>query len=387
MKKTPFALAIISLVFFCCTNDNKNFITGDRKLTVIKDVNLFDGERYREHVNIFFQDGLISEIDSGDIKTTKASLVLQGTGKTIIPPLLNAHVHLWQEENLKEALRSGVFGLFDMHNTDEAAGYLRKFRDSTGYSYFYSSGPGATVPGGHGTEYGIKVPTIDSSTSPRQFVEDRIKNNCDYIKILREPLMKTITFEQTREVIATAHEHSKLCFAHISRLGDAMKLAGQGIDGFEHIWNDEKINDAQLDSLKRNGVFIVPTLLVIKKWTESMGYYKISFLKFDEVLKELNKAYAAGIPILAGTDAPNFSLNYGDALFDELKLLSEAGLTNIDVLKAATTNVSRLYKVKEFGVVAVHSPASFILIDGNPVTNINDISKIDKIWQNGHVIR
>lgn len=256
MAKVFYSL-FVSIALLCSCDNRKN-------LVVFQNVNLFDGESYQTNVNIILDGDSIAEI------TTKndwpgTSLVIDGQGKTILPPLLNAHVHAWEKDNLKEALHSGVFALFDMHTTDESANTLRQYRDSLNYAYYFASGPGATVPGGHGTQYGITMPTIDSSVSPKQFVEDRIRNNADYIKILREPSMATINFTQTQQVIDATHQSSKLCVAHVSILSDAMKLVSQNIDGFVHLWFDRQISKEQLDTLAKSKVFIIPTLYVTKK--------------------------------------------------------------------------------------------------------------------------
>jgi imidazolonepropionase-like amidohydrolase len=150
MRKQLIAVTIIATVFAGCTSRDKN--VADKKVTVIKNVNFFNGEQYREGVNIVLRDGIITAIDTGDATSYNAGLTINATGKMVIPPLLNAHVHVWSESGLKEALAAGVFALFDMHGTDAAATYLRSFRDSAGYAYYYASGPGATVPGGHGTQ-------------------------------------------------------------------------------------------------------------------------------------------------------------------------------------------------------------------------------------------
>ncbi len=297
------------ILLFCSCEHHKN-------LVVIQNVNFFDGEDYQTNINIVIDSNVIADITTEN-NWPDNSLVINGHGKTVIPPLLNAHVHVWKEDNLKEALASGVFALLDMHTTDKGANVLRKYNDSIDYAFYYSSGPGATVPFGHGTQYGITVPTINSSVTPKEFVEDRVKGNADYIKILREPLRATISFTQTQQVIDVAHQNSKLCVAHVSILSDAMTLNSQNIDGFVHIWFDEKINEAQMDSLAKSKVFIVPTLSVTKKVLELNHTKKWdrTLLTFDEVLEETKKIYASGVPILAGTDAPNLNFNYGNDFY------------------------------------------------------------------------
>ena len=191
-NKLFYPLFLLLLFNFSCKHEKADF--------VIKNVSFFDGESYREGVTLIVQRGRIA-VKSADAKYPDAAVMIEGKGKTIIPPILNAHVHAWEPGNLEEAIHSGVFALLDMHTTDSSAGMLREYRNHTGYAFYYASGPGATVPGGHGTQYGIDVPTINDTLSPRQFTEDRINHQADYIKIIREPSRNTINFLQTKEII------------------------------------------------------------------------------------------------------------------------------------------------------------------------------------------
>ena len=371
-------LILISLAVLVCS------YKAPKTILVIQHVNFFDGEDYQTNVNVIVEDQLIVDITTEN-NWPAYSTVINGKDRTIIPPLLNAHVHLSGKNQLKEAVRSGVFALLDMHTTDPVAIELRQYRNKEGYAFYYSSGPGVTVPGGHGTQFGVVVPVLDSLVSPKQFVQDRVANHADYIKILREPYMTTINFVQTQQVIDASHENSLLCVAHISRLDDAMVLAKQKIDGFMHIWHDRKISKEELDSLFNSNVFIVPTLLVTQKLlgkVKSPEFLK-KLLSFEMILEETQKAYASGIPILAGSDAPNHQINFGDDLIKELTLLRKAGLPTIEVLKSATSNIYKSFQLKDFGKLKKGAPANFLLIRGNPVENIEDLIKIESIWQNG----
>ncbi len=355
--------------------------------TIIKDVDIYAGERYRSDVNVVYQEGRIVAIGK-TAKVPAGAKVIDGRGSTIVPPLINAHVHIWTPDDLKESLQHGIFAQLDMHTTDELANRLRKLNDSLLYAYYYSSNAGATVPGGHGTQYGIAVPTISDTVSAAAFVQDRIDAHADYIKILKEPTMATLSAEHTSAVIAEAHQHNKKAVAHVSRCQDALELTQQGVDGFAHIWYDTAATAEQLALMQTAGGFIIPTLSVIQKavqmgekqeWTEAMA-------PFGDVLKEVNRAYQQGIPILCGTDAPNFQMNYTDQLFEEMLLLSEAGLSNEDIIKAATINVYRAFNLKEFGVLEEGGAASFLIVEGNPLNNISDIKNPKRVIKCGQEV-
>lgn len=370
-------------IYGCKIQDSKN-LHSDNSLRIIKDVNVFTGENYFEKTNLVYNQESIVEI-SKDISSYKASEIFDGAGKTIIPPLANAHVHLWFADSLKYALNAGIFANFDMHNTDESSNQLRSLRDSLNHSFYYSANAAATVPGGHGTQFGIPVPTINDSISPERFVQDRIAADADYIKVIKEPMMNTLTDEQSERVILEAHKNKVLAVGHSHNISETMTLVQQDIDGIVHIWFDKKASESQLETIKEEDVFLVPTILVTKKLLDlgqTQGWAD-RVLSLDELLEEIGRAHKKGINILCGTDSPNFGLNYSSSMFDEMDLLSEAGLSNLEVLKAATTNVYECFKLKEFSALKPGSKPNFILVDGNPIVTLKDLRNQKIIIRNG----
>lgn len=372
-------LVLILSMFFCISCVQKNYV-------VITNVDVFDGMVIKEGVNFVFRDSLIIAIDQTGKKYKNATLI-DGRGKTIIPPLINAHVHIASPENLKEALQVGIFGMMDMFTVDRRAIYLRSFNDSTNYAHYYSSHIGATAPNGHGTQYGVKIPTINDSLSPAAFVKERIRLGADYLKITQEHTMAKLNSAQLSELISEAHRHHKIVVAHVSELNDAIELVNSDIDGLAHIWYRENVfaSEIELNKLKNNNTFIIPTLSVIEKAIAYAAETRsdTSMMPFEKVLQEVNKAYQKGIPILAGTDARNFNMNYTTQYFEEFKLLSQSGMSNIDVLKAGTSNIYKAFQLKEFNNLTRHSLANFILIEGKPQLKIEDIRNKKRIWKKG----
>lgn len=353
---------------------------------LIQDVTVFDGESLHENVNFVFLDSVIIDI-SPKKKRYSGAQIIDGKGMTIIPPLINAHVHVREGENLKAALQHGVFALMDMFSTDNRANALRQFNDSLSYARFYSSNVGATVPGGHGTQFRVSIPTIDDDLSAKQFVNDRIAAGADYIKLTQEHSMEKLSPQQLGDIVQAAHQQDKKVVGHISTLSDALGLASQQVDGLAHIWYRQgAIADASaLVSFRNDHLFIIPTLSVIQKVIESAGQngYADRYLSFPQVQAEVRKAYTAGIPILAGTDAPNYQLNYTTQLYEELILLKACGIPDLAVLKAATTNIYQQFALPDFGLLQPNSMANFILVPGKPHEDISDLKMGMRAWKRG----
>lgn len=361
---------------------------GQDKYTLIENVNIFTGEEYLTNTQILFEADRIIEI-SDKIKAPRKTNKIDGTGKTIIPPLINAHVHIWMPENLKDALKAGIFANLDLHSNDFFANQLRALNGQDEYSLYIGCNAGATVPKGHGTQFGIPVPTINDTVSAVQFVNDRIEAGADFIKILKEPYFATLSPTQTQEIINATHAAEKVAVSHISKAADAVELSLQRVDGFAHLWQDTIISDSALLILKEAGVFITPTIAVIEKVIGMMASqdYVSKSLNLEQVISEVGRAHQLGIPILCGTDAPNFNLNYTDALFHEMDLLSQAGLSNMEILESATTIIYKAYRLTEFSVLKKDASANFVIVEGDPIKNIKDIRNNKVIYRNGLVIK
>jgi len=96
--------------------------------------------------------------------------------------------------------------------------------------------------------------------------------------------------------------------------------------------------------------------------------------------------FNAGVPILAGTDAPIPSEAHGVTIHEELALLVKAGLTPTQALNAATAKPAAVFSLWDRGRIAPGLRADLVLIDGNPTVDITASRRIDSIWKNGYLV-
>ncbi|HMQ62219.1 MAG TPA: amidohydrolase family protein [Flavilitoribacter sp.] len=375
--KISICLFSLAFIFSSCSH---------KHLTIVKNVDVFDGEQVLKNVDFAFSAAGIEYI-SGKKKRRRNATVIDGKGKTILPPLVNAHVHVRNSDNLKESLKVGIFGMLDMFSTDARANSLRAYNDSLAYSRFFSSNVGATPPGGHGTQFGVNIPTINDTVSPRQFVMDRVAQNADYIKITQEYSMSRLAAPQLRELIAEAHHQHKLTIVHVSDLQDAIDVAKQNADGLAHIWyrKGSVSKEQDLKLMREKNIFIIPTISVIEKvikQAEETGLEE-NYLSFEALKHEVRKLHEQGICLLAGTDSPNFGMDYSSQYFKELLFLKECGLSEIEILKCATVNIYEKFNLQGFARLQTNGEASFLLVTGKPFLKIEDIKNEKRIWKNG----
>ncbi|WP_188501621.1 amidohydrolase family protein [Pontibacter amylolyticus] len=90
---------------------------------------------------------------------------------------------------------------------------------------------------------------------------------------------------------------------------------------------------------------------------------------------------------MAGTDAPNLGINFHDDLLEELRLLKASGLSDFETLKTATINPAIAFNFLENQLIKENNKANFLLIDGDPTSDIESLSKIMGIWKSGTRIK
>ena len=101
------------------------------------------------------------------------------------------------------------------------------------------------------------------------------------------------------------------------------------------------------------------------------------------VLENIRALHAAGVPILAGSDAPNPATAHGASMQHELALLIEAGLTPIEALASATSIPAQAFGLSDRGCLTAGCRADMVLIDGNPFEQPERFGHIAAVWKNG----
>ena len=379
----------------------------------ITNVRIFDGSRVTPKGTVVFQGREIKAVGE-KVAPPQNAEVIDGTGQTLLPGFIDSHTHTWGEA-LDRALVFGVTTALDMFTAPEFARQMREEQAKTGApgrADLYSAGYLATVPGGHGTEYGMKIPTLTRPEEAQGWVDARLAEGSDYIKIVLEdgsPYgMKTPTFDQPTlaALIAAAHKRGKLAVVHISTENGAKEAIAAGADGLVHIFSDRAPEPGFAAMLKQHKAFVTPTLTVVESTTgtasgkslpddprlapylreDEVTNLRRSFptkLDFQHALAAVRQLDKAGVTILAGTDAPNPGTAYGPSIHRELELLVSAGLSPTGALAAATANPARIYGLKDRGRIAPGLRADLVLVKGDPTTDITATRDIQRVWKIG----
>jgi len=383
---------------------------------VIRNARVFDGHKTLPQADIWVSDGKIKAVGK-DLKVPSEIKVVDASGDTLIPGLIDAHTHSWGTA-LKEAEIFGVTTELDMF-TDAKYAQQEKKAQSEGKDLdqadLRSAGTLATAPGGHGTEYGLPVPTLSTPAEAQAWVDARIAEGSDYIKIIvddasaygsHRPTLDKATY---KAIIEAAHKRGKLAVVHIGKQQDAHDVIDAGADGLAHLFADSAPSPDFAKFVAAHHAFVIPTLDVLESVSGSpsgeslttdprlspyltvddIKSLKQSFPKFSATLSEnfaeqtVAQLKAAHVPVLAGTDAPNPGTSHGVSIHRELELLVRSGLTPQEALASATSVPATAFHLDDRGVIAPGKRADLVLVKGDPTTDILATRDIVSVWKLG----
>ncbi len=436
-------------IFFCILlitwyiNSKAQFV-----LEHINIINVLSGSIEKDQT-IRIEDGLIKSISRRSVKDV-AFPVYDCSGKFIIPGLWDMHIHdagdsFTRYEYIPLFLSNGVTGVRDMWGSGE----MLKLRDEIKAGKFV--GPrmivGSPIIDGAKPFFRQSL-SAKTPEQGRYYVDSLAKAGYDFIKIyslLREPVYLAIAdeckkksipmeghlpieigLEEAIEAGQRSFEHNFNINRYLSRnekpslqwARDYLDTAHvvQPTDFLVHTEptgiseKDFYMSEDVLDKMRKNRVAIVPTLTLLQGrgvsstqmaiQTRGLHYLTEDFVQYwmhqepifpPELLKSFGAAAKflmdKNVLILAGTDVNNPFCVPGFGLQQELINLSQAGLSNLQVIQTATINPARfLYMENILGTVTEGKFADLLILDENPLIDINNTQKIYAVIVNGKYI-
>ena len=381
----------------------------------IRNVRVFDGARVWPRATVLVRDGRVEALGE-DIAVPDGFETVDGAGRTLLPGLIDAHA--WGSA-LADALNFGVTTTLGMFGDPAMNRELKPSREGlapVAHADHYSSGWLATVPGGHGTQFGLPVPTLSTPVEASPWVEARFAEGSDYIKIVFEPKgvgglgppFPSLDAPTMEALIRAAHARDRLAVVHVSRLEPARTALAAGADGLVHVFADRPADEGLIELARERGAFVTPTLAVTasaagegegaalaadprvapflspdQRQTLEQAFPRLAFMKTAVGMDATRRLAAAGVDVLAGSDAPNPGTAHGVSLHHELALLVRAGLTPLEALAAATSVPARRFGLADRGRIGPGARADLLLVAGDPTADIAATLDIERIWKNG----
>jgi imidazolonepropionase-like amidohydrolase len=387
---------------------------------LIRDVRLFDGHHVFEHRSVLVAGGIIRAIGGPNMQSRGAQ-VIDGRGKTLLPGIIDAHVHVPHvntEDALRQSARLGVTTDIDMFTDQPTLKVIKRIEraDAPDLADVRTAGVGVSAPGGEATLMGFSGPTISRPSDVEAFVAARVREGSDFIKIILEDNsefgataqpMPNISADTLRAAIKAAHRHGKRVFVHVQTEYWARQAIGAGADGLAHLFVGSTVAPDFGRYAAAHHVVVIPTLTTeylrcgrsngaavardkrlmpqtfpafTSMLSQPHGDTGISCDGTDQAVKELRDA---GVPILTGTDAPVPGSTYGASTLDEMALLVADGLTPVEALVAGTSAPAKAFHLNDRGEIWVGKRADLILVDGDPTRYIDAVKNISAVWKRG----
>jgi imidazolonepropionase-like amidohydrolase len=408
-----FLLCALGLALIC---GPRNAGTAPAALFVIRGARVFDGDRLLPGASVLVREGRIAAVGT-QVATPPGAEEIDGAGGTLLPGLIDAHAHA-RGHALREQLVFGVTTVLDMATDPVWAAAMRREQNAgqgRDRADLFSAGTLVTAPYGHGTEH-ADIPTITSAAEAQTVVDSRIAEGSDYIKIVYDDgrifghPRPTIDRKTLRALVAAAHARGRLAVVHIGSLDEARDALEAGADGLAHLTPDGIVDDGFVALARERRAFVVPTVSVAESECEiasgatlvtdarvapflspfSESNLRESFhprharpLAVAWLLASVARLQAAGVPILAGSDAPNPGTAHGASLHRELELLVRAGLSPLAALRAATSLPADAFALRDRGRIAPGLRADLVLVNGDPTQDVLATRAIAAIWKLG----
>ena len=379
----------------------------------------------------------------GEVAAPAGAVRVDVTGKTVMPALIDDHVHMgyrrgtsftpdnYTRDNLLDMLdRYAWYGVAAVLETGTARGdlpYRVRAEARTGARYL-TTGSGFGMPdAGPGGPMRDSAYGVTEEAQARKYVQELAAHKPDMVKIWvddRNGTVEKLKPNLYRAIIDEAHQHNLRVLAHIVELADAKDLLRAGLDGFAHMVRDRDVDDEFLALVKsRPNVFFLETL-----WGERRAIYAgkpawvddpalrgaFSAESLQQLAEQLSpdakanpqavqrartmaatnlrntaKLYAAGARIGLGTDTGGVTGGqfFGLGTHVELELLvTKVGLTPMQALVIGTRNSAENLGLTDLGTIAIGKSADFIVLDANPLDDIANTRRINRVYLRGEEI-
>lgn len=244
------------------------------------------------------------------------------------------------------------------------------------------------MTGGHGWQICVEA---DGADAVRHAARQLLKEGADLIKLMAsggyidpngdQPVSPQFTIEEMRAGFEEAHKAGKKTTVHAHPAAAVIQAIEAGVDCIEH---GILMNNAARGMMAEKNIFLVPTIAELAVIANRGAAFGRPAWMPDVYRRALNchmenvhAAVAAGVQMAVGTDVIGTQQ-------EEMSLMAEAGLSPMQVLVAATQHGARVCGLeKELGTLEVGKLADVIVIDGNPLERLSDISKVALVIQDG----
>jgi imidazolonepropionase-like amidohydrolase len=352
-------------------------------------------------------------------------------GRWVIPGLVDLHTHSFgnfappavvdavgTERMATRVLRAGVTAFLDLFSDETAIFTLRDRQraGAIGGAEIFAAGPCITATKGHCSEYGVPTRIIDSPADARRHVDELAAKRPDVVKVVydhppgRLPSIDRPTLDA---LVAAARERGLKTIVHVGTWEDARHSVLAGASAITHVPRDGIVPDDLAALMAQRKTLHIPTMTVhadMQALTTTPALLDTPLMmalapetirnayrtlvptpaqregardSAERSVASVRRLHAAGVPMLAGTDAGNPGVIHGFSVHRELIRVVEAGMRPWDALAAATTKAGE-FLGRRYGVSA-GDDANVVVVDKSPLDQIANTQQISLVVMRGQI--
>ena len=323
------------------------------------------------------------------ISIPEGAPIIDVQGATMLPGFFNAHVHgAYNAEKLAAWAREGVTTVRDLgsYQWPPSPALLDRVEQDNRYARLISGGIFITPPGGYPIAvFGGNGKTIGTTEEAAPAVNEMLDQGADVIKISLESgqifrqQIPMLTTGQVKAIVAAAHQRGTRVSAHATAARDLKRAIDEGVDDVAHMVVDP-VDDDLVKAMIERDMYWVPTLELWKNVGQGQDTH---------IIDNLRRYVAAGGKVALGTDFEGYYTPFQLGMpTKEIAWLSEAGMTPLHIIVAATKNAAHVSHVEnDLGTLEVGKIADVLVVQGNPLQDLQALSNVQYVIHNGEVIR
>lgn len=384
-------------------------------------------------VTLVIENNRISRIEKGYVAAPAGATIVDLKNKTVLPGLIDCHVHLEFEQS-----RNSYNERYVMNSADiayRAAVYARRTLEAgfttvrdlggTGVNIAlrnainsgWASGPriitagkALSITGGHGDPttgarwdlFDIPGPEMGIADGPdecRAAVRNQVKRGVDCIKVCatggvlslaRDGRLPHYASDELETIVKTARDLGIDVAAHAHGDEGMRRAVEAGVVTIEH---GTFMSDATMDAMIKHGTWYVPTITagfaVSDSAKNAPGFFpevvRAKALEIGpQILGTTERAYKKGVKIVFGTDAGVYPHGKNNL---EFIYMANAGMKTTDILRAATLDAATMLRLQDkIGTIEPGKLADLVAVDGNPLEDIKAMTRVTFVMKEGKTI-